>query len=219
MAIQFTWPTPGVTRTTCLFRCKCSWHKNSDGGLGHSGIDIAASSGVSIRAAAGGTVDHVGSDPKGYGNYIIIKHDNTYKTLYAHCSSITVRSGSVKGGQEIAKVGSTGNSSGPHLHFEVRVNGVKKNPLDYVKPGSVSTPTPTPQPGCPYPEPTVALKKGSSGNGVRWIQWHLNRKGASLVVDGSFGPLTDTAVRNFQRSKGLVVDGIVGPATRAKLKA
>jgi len=77
----------------------------------------------------------------------------------------------------------------------------------------------TPTPACPYPEPTVALKKGSTGNGVKWVQWHLNRKGANLVIDGSFGPATDTAVRNFQKSNGLVVDGIVGPLTRTKLKA
>ncbi|MCL1853330.1 MAG: N-acetylmuramoyl-L-alanine amidase [Peptococcaceae bacterium] len=72
--------------------------------------------------------------------------------------------------------------------------------------------------GCPYPEPSVNLQTGSTGDGVRWVQWHLNRRGANLVIDGGFGPLTDSAVRNFQNHNALIVDGIVGPATRAKLK-
>jgi len=73
---------------------------------------------------------------------------------------------------------------------------------------------------CPYAEPSVSLKKGSQGEGVSWIQWQLNRRmKAGLVVDGGFGNLTDTAVRNFQRlNNGLAVDGIVGSMTRARLK-
>jgi hypothetical protein len=72
---------------------------------------------------------------------------------------------------------------------------------------------------CPYAEPTTNLQQGSSGNGVRWIQWWLNCKGFSLTVDGSFGPLTHNAVRTFQSHNNLSVDGIVGPLTRSKLKA
>ncbi|MCL2876124.1 MAG: peptidoglycan-binding protein [Betaproteobacteria bacterium] len=86
-------------------------------------------------------------------------------------------------------------------------------------PTPTPTPTPAPKPVCPYSEPTAALKQGSSGNGVRWIQWHLNQTGAGLTIDGSFGPATNTAVRNFQSRKGLAVDGSVGPATRAALKS
>ncbi|MCL1853211.1 MAG: peptidoglycan DD-metalloendopeptidase family protein [Peptococcaceae bacterium] len=71
---------------------------------------------------------------------------------------------------------------------------------------------------CSYPEPTGSILRGSKGNGVCWVQWYLNQHGASLTVDGDFGLLTDAAVRNFQRSKGLSADGVVGPQTRAQLK-
>ena len=71
----------------------------------------------------------------GYGNRIIIDHGNGYRTLYAHCSELLVPTGTkVSKGQLIARVGSTGNSTGPHLHFEVILNGVKQNPLHYVSP-------------------------------------------------------------------------------------
>jgi peptidoglycan hydrolase-like protein with peptidoglycan-binding domain len=74
---------------------------------------------------------------------------------------------------------------------------------------------------CPYSEPAATLTRGSRGTGVSWLQWYLNKKGASpqLLVDGDFGPATDTAVRSFQRNNGLSVDGAVGPLTRARLKA
>jgi murein DD-endopeptidase MepM/ murein hydrolase activator NlpD len=100
----------------------------------HKGLDIGASYGTSIYAAASGTVyvSAYGYNG-GYGNYIILTHENGVQTLYGHCSSLCVEAGEyVTQGQEIAKVGSTGNSTGNHLHFEIRVNGVAQDPQNYV---------------------------------------------------------------------------------------
>ena len=100
----------------------------------HRGIDIAAGYGTSIVAARSGTVRTV-SYSSARGNYCIIQHTGGYSTLYQHCSSISVRAGqTVSAGQVIAKVGSTGISTGPHLHFEVQKNGTPVNPLSYVRP-------------------------------------------------------------------------------------
>jgi len=98
----------------------------------HEGIDIAAASGTSIAAAAAGTVIHAGW-LGGYGNLVVLDHGNGLATAYAHASAILVGVGQqVSQGETIALVGSTGNSSGPHLHFEVRVNGSAVDPLGYL---------------------------------------------------------------------------------------
>ena len=95
----------------------------------HSGIDFGARHGAPIFAAAGGVVISA-SYGRGYGNNVIIDHGGGQTTLYAHASRLSVRSGQrVRRGQVIAAVGSTGLSTGPHLHFEVRVNGRAVNPL------------------------------------------------------------------------------------------
>lgn len=99
----------------------------------HDGIDIAASMGSQISAALDGTVNYAGWED-GYGNLIKINHGNGLETMYGHCSSILVKNGeSVKKGQKIGLVGSTGNSTGPHVHFEVRVDGKPQNPMQYLK--------------------------------------------------------------------------------------
>ncbi len=98
----------------------------------HTGLDIAASRGTPIKAAAGGTVIYSGRKGS-YGNMIVIDHGNGVETYYAHCNSLVASAGeNVSQGQVIAYVGSTGNSTGPHLHLEIRVNGVAKNPQNYL---------------------------------------------------------------------------------------
>lgn len=98
----------------------------------HRGLDIAASTGTPIKAADGGKVVFAGWKGS-YGRLVEISHENGYVTKYAHCSSINVSAGDrVYKGQVIARVGNTGNSTGPHLHFEVLKNGSNVNPASYV---------------------------------------------------------------------------------------
>lgn len=103
-------------------------------GRSHRGIDVGAPKGTTIVAAASGTVtlSQYGYGG-GYGNHVIISHGNGVSTLYGHCTSLLVSSGQhVSQGQAIATVGSTGNSTGNHLHLEIRVNGVAQNPQNYL---------------------------------------------------------------------------------------
>ncbi len=95
-------------------------------------MDIATSTGTPVVAAASGTVSYSGWRGS-YGNLLIINHSNGVQTYYGHCSKLYVSVGqSVSQGQTVCAVGSTGNSTGPHLHFEVRLNGVAYNPQNYV---------------------------------------------------------------------------------------
>lgn len=98
----------------------------------HKGIDISAPNGTPIKAAAEGKVTYSGS-MGGYGNLIIITHENNIQTYYAHCSRLYVSVGEeVEAGDTIAAVGSTGYSTGNHLHFEIRQNGAQINPQRYL---------------------------------------------------------------------------------------
>lgn len=103
-------------------------------GRTHKGIDIGAPKGTSVKAVASGTVTVSSNGYNGgYGNYIIISHGNGVETVYGHCSALYAKVGQqVSQGQSIAAVGSTGRSTGNHLHFEIRVNGVAQNPQNYV---------------------------------------------------------------------------------------
>ena len=120
---QLAWPVKG--RVTSYF----GWRWGSF----HSGVDIAAATGTPVLAADNGMVSYAGWNG-GYGRLVLIDHGNGMVTAYAHLSSYAVSVGDrVEKGQVIGYVGSSGNSTGPHLHFEVRVNGVAVNPLDYYK--------------------------------------------------------------------------------------
>ncbi len=100
---------------------------------GHTGIDLAVPTGTSIRAALPGTVTRSKYNAGGYGYYAMIDHGGGLSTLYGHCSQLLVREGqTVEAGDIIALSGSTGRSTGPHLHFEVRVNGERTDPRSYL---------------------------------------------------------------------------------------
>ena len=118
----FIWPASGVVTSGFGWR----W------GRMHEGLDIAASYGAPISAASSGTVIYAGW-MGGYGHLVVIDHGGGLATAYGHQSSIAVSSGSqVSQGQTIGYVGSTGHSTGPHLHFEVRVNGSAVDPMGYL---------------------------------------------------------------------------------------
>ena len=98
----------------------------------HTGTDIAAPSGTPIKAVAAGTVTFAARSGS-YGNLIKISHENGVETWYGHCSELYATEGQqVEAGEIIAAVGSTGNSTGPHLHLEIRVNGTAVNPQTYL---------------------------------------------------------------------------------------
>ncbi|MBE7065039.1 MAG: hypothetical protein E7384_04395 [Ruminococcaceae bacterium] len=107
---------------------------NGKGTKYHSGIDVWNSYGTPIYAAGAGKVITAGSSGE-YGLLVVIDHGNGYKTVYAHCSSISVSAGdTVSKGQFIARIGATGNATGNHLHFEIKYHDERVNPLDYVFP-------------------------------------------------------------------------------------
>ncbi len=118
------WPVQGVIT------------QNYGGRYGHTGIDIAAPIGTPVYASLSGRVNFAGWNPHGYGNFIKISGNDGLEYCYAHNSRLLVRVGQiVRQGQLISKVGSTGHSTGPHLHFEIRMGGNVRSPMAYL-PGS-----------------------------------------------------------------------------------
>jgi len=103
------------------------------GGEAHEGVDIAVPIGTLVRAAGGATVEAAGPDPD-YGLFVLLQHPGGYETMYGHASRLLVHEGdSVSAGQVIALTGSSGRSTAPHLHFEIRRGGQSLDPLTFVK--------------------------------------------------------------------------------------
>ncbi len=127
---KFIWPVPGYSTISSYYGPRTLWGRYDF----HLGIDIPAPSGTNIYASAAGVVV-TATYHYSYGYYVLVDHGNGYATLYAHCSQLCVSAGqSVAQGQVVGRVGTTGSSSGNHLHFEVRINGSTVDPTGYVAP-------------------------------------------------------------------------------------
>jgi murein DD-endopeptidase MepM/ murein hydrolase activator NlpD len=124
----------GASRGTGMFGWPMSGYITQRYHEYHPAVDIAAPEGTPIKAADSGYVAVVGRSDTGYGRYVLIDHGNGFQTLYGHFSVMFVEVGqSVGKGQTIGLCGSTGKSTGPHVHFEIKLNGVRRNPLIYLK--------------------------------------------------------------------------------------
>lgn len=127
---SYVWPCPDYAGVSSPFGYRT--HPTTGAYSMHSGVDLACASGKPILATRPGTVTSAGWNG-GYGNLVVLDHGDGISSKYAHCSVIKTTSGaSVSAGDQIALVGSTGDSTGPHLHFEILENGTAKNPLNYV---------------------------------------------------------------------------------------
>lgn len=203
-------------------------------GSAHGGFDIANATGTPIRAAANGKVIYRGYGARS-GNMITVRHAGGWTTKYMHLSRYNVVNGaSVKKGQIIGYMGSTGKSTGPHLHLQIERNGATVRDaslindfrcgssvtagreIAYAFPGLPKTGgSVTPPTSSSYP----TLRQGASGSAVIQLQNLLKARGYSVAVDGQFGPATNTAVRRFQANIGTSADGVVGPKTWGALEA
>ena len=132
---ELAWPVPGYTRISSKYGMRT--HPITGVYKLHTGVDISAPMGANFIAANDGVVTKAGMN-SAYGNMVIIDHGGGISTLYAHGSEILVQVGQVvKRGDAVLKVGSTGYSTGPHAHFEVRMDGVVTDPMPYITNGVV----------------------------------------------------------------------------------
>jgi len=124
---SFRWPVRG--RIITGFGPKTNGQQND-------GINVAVPEGTAIKAAEDGVVAYAGSELKGYGNLVLVRHSNGFVTAYAHASELSVKKGeNVKRGQVIGKAGATGNVTSPQLHFEVRKGATPVDPTQYLTGG------------------------------------------------------------------------------------
>lgn len=186
-------PCPGYKRTT-------PFGKPGPWGAGyHTGDDYAAPLGARVNATEAGVVKHVGWGGSGlaYGAHIVIQHEGKIRSLYAHLSRTRVKVGQkVEAGDYIGNVGSTGNSTGPHLHYEERVSpyGYKNHRKPQFNRKRITPPT--------YLSKLHYGQKNS--NSVKNLQRALNSHrpplpGAKLPISGNYGPATDAKVRRCQK--------------------
>jgi murein DD-endopeptidase MepM/ murein hydrolase activator NlpD len=126
----FIWPASGRISSPYGYRMAPFAHAR----MFHTGVDIAAPMGTPLRAAMAGRVTQVGANDESWGNFVVISHHSGYRTFYAHMSVVRVKAGAyVETGERIGDVGSTGLSTGPHVHFTVYKNGVTVNPLSLMR--------------------------------------------------------------------------------------
>jgi murein DD-endopeptidase MepM/ murein hydrolase activator NlpD len=175
------------------------------GGRNHDGIDIAAATGTAVRAAACGTVSLAGQQ-SGYGNIVCITHTSQFSTCYAHLSRFGVTSGAqVQQGQIIGYVGCTGSCTGPHLHFETRVDGQAQDPRTYLSGGAI-----------PGGQATVAGATSTSTSSSSTAT-----RQATVTADGS-ASTTATSPESVTISTApttATVTGTTAPATSAPAEA
>ncbi|HEY1134697.1 MAG TPA: peptidoglycan DD-metalloendopeptidase family protein [Nocardioides sp.] len=218
-AVAATWHNPAVGTITSGYRPP----DRPD----HPGTDVANSQGTPIRAAAAGTVTAIrtgsypgdpasGPHPGRTGNCVIVDHGSGVRTYYGHLHTVGVAVGrQVAAGEHVATMGTTGNSTGPHLHFEVLVDGVDTNPVPYLAARGVTLGTDSGGGGGGAGWPSVV--EGVRSETARSAQHLLNAHGHGLLVDGWFGATSAAAARAFQSARGLVADGSVGPQTWPRL--
>ncbi len=131
----YSGPIPsGATKGSGTFAWPTSGNVTQGYWGGHAALDIGSWTGAPVKAADSGYVTYVGQGwSSGYGNHVIVDHGNGYSTVYAHLNSVFVSPGENVGrGEQIGTVGNTGNSTGPHLHFEIRYQGVRRNPYSFL---------------------------------------------------------------------------------------
>ena len=188
----------------------------------HNGTDYRAAVGTNVYASMSGTV-HTGSGHRAAGTWIEIRSGRDL-VGYSHLSSRSVRAGQkVKRGDLIGKTGNTGRTTGPHLHFYVKVNGQYVNPVTWLANQNKPKPKPSNSSGGRTTSDYLSkaqiekLQRGLRTNFPAY-RWSVKvKRGQLIAVDGFDGPQTQAWVKEFQRRTGLKPDGIVGPLTIAQL--